>query len=261
MTDSDDAPTEGDMEDAPFVCPGCYAIGGEPCAPDCVDAAIEREREYDSDEYDRRYPYEDEDDEPVPESQRQEPLQEAAAELALCQKRLERSVARLVDALTPNERQRAGLEHLTVPERDPLVAIARRNLATITNMAAWVMAQPIAEGGYSCRWCRELVETPDDEATHDFCEPPGPHFDVILAMFPLVVLPTEQLRAEDEVLCSACRTLHEIAFNRALSSVTHSVSRVRCPCGYDIDAVYGWNRGQVVQTDVHTRSRALYCVK
>lgn len=30
--------------DAPFVCPGCYAINGEPCAADCVDAEIERDR-------------------------------------------------------------------------------------------------------------------------------------------------------------------------------------------------------------------------
>lgn len=29
----------------PFVCPGCYAVGGEPCAGYCPDAAIERDRE------------------------------------------------------------------------------------------------------------------------------------------------------------------------------------------------------------------------
>lgn len=32
-------------DDAPYVCPGCYAVGGERCAPDCIDAAIARERE------------------------------------------------------------------------------------------------------------------------------------------------------------------------------------------------------------------------
>jgi hypothetical protein len=31
-------------EDAPYVCPGCYAVGGERCAPWCIDAAIEEER-------------------------------------------------------------------------------------------------------------------------------------------------------------------------------------------------------------------------
>lgn len=30
---------------APYVCPGCYAIGGERCAPGCIDAEIERERQ------------------------------------------------------------------------------------------------------------------------------------------------------------------------------------------------------------------------
>lgn len=34
-----------DEEDPPYVCPGCYAVGGDPCAPGCIDAEIERERE------------------------------------------------------------------------------------------------------------------------------------------------------------------------------------------------------------------------
>jgi len=33
-----------DLE-APFVCPGCYAVGGQACASDCIDAALERQRE------------------------------------------------------------------------------------------------------------------------------------------------------------------------------------------------------------------------
>jgi hypothetical protein len=37
--------------DPPYVCPGCHAVGGEPCAADCVDARLERERE-ESDEED-----------------------------------------------------------------------------------------------------------------------------------------------------------------------------------------------------------------
>ena len=28
-----------------YVCPGCYAVGDQPCAPGCIDAEIERERE------------------------------------------------------------------------------------------------------------------------------------------------------------------------------------------------------------------------
>jgi hypothetical protein len=38
----------------PYVCPGCYAVGGEPCAADCIDAEIDRarreDRNYDPDE-------------------------------------------------------------------------------------------------------------------------------------------------------------------------------------------------------------------
>lgn len=30
---------------APYVCPGCHAVGHEPCSVYCVDAAIERDRE------------------------------------------------------------------------------------------------------------------------------------------------------------------------------------------------------------------------
>lgn len=31
--------------DAPYVCHGCHAVGEERCAPGCIDAEIERERE------------------------------------------------------------------------------------------------------------------------------------------------------------------------------------------------------------------------
>lgn len=36
---------EDEWAEAPYVCPGCHAVGGERCAPDCIDAQIERERE------------------------------------------------------------------------------------------------------------------------------------------------------------------------------------------------------------------------
>ena len=34
-----------EIDSAPYVCPGCHAVGGERCAPDCIDAAIEAELE------------------------------------------------------------------------------------------------------------------------------------------------------------------------------------------------------------------------
>jgi hypothetical protein len=36
----DDTPTE---PPAPYVCPGCFAVGGERCAPGCIDNEIETE--------------------------------------------------------------------------------------------------------------------------------------------------------------------------------------------------------------------------
>jgi len=32
-----------DFDAGPYVCPGCYAVGGERCAPGCIDAEIEAE--------------------------------------------------------------------------------------------------------------------------------------------------------------------------------------------------------------------------
>lgn len=44
MTTDDLDPSE-DYDPGPFVCPGCYAVGDERCAPDCPDSAIARARE------------------------------------------------------------------------------------------------------------------------------------------------------------------------------------------------------------------------
>lgn len=45
----------------PYVCPGCYAVGDEPCLPGCVDHEIEEERleAQRNGDYDR---FEDDDD-------------------------------------------------------------------------------------------------------------------------------------------------------------------------------------------------------
>lgn len=37
----------GAPDEAPFVCPGCYAVGPERCLPGCIDAEIEEERRTD----------------------------------------------------------------------------------------------------------------------------------------------------------------------------------------------------------------------
>jgi len=36
--------TGDQWDDAPYVCPGCYAVAG-PCLPGCIDAEIERDRQ------------------------------------------------------------------------------------------------------------------------------------------------------------------------------------------------------------------------
>lgn len=49
LLDAEDA-CDGDFsgdDSAPYVCPGCHAVGGERCAPDCPDAAIESRSEDD----------------------------------------------------------------------------------------------------------------------------------------------------------------------------------------------------------------------
>jgi hypothetical protein len=54
-----------DRDVSPYVCPGCYAVGGEPCAPGCIDAEIEREHReaIERGDYDDRYD-DDQDDGP-----------------------------------------------------------------------------------------------------------------------------------------------------------------------------------------------------
>lgn len=49
------------LANPPYVCPGCHAIGGEPCLPGCIDAEIEAEREdaFNRGDYDR---FDDDDD-------------------------------------------------------------------------------------------------------------------------------------------------------------------------------------------------------
>lgn len=45
----------GSKDEVPYVCPGCHAVGGERCAPGCIDAEIEREHReaIESGDYDR----------------------------------------------------------------------------------------------------------------------------------------------------------------------------------------------------------------
>jgi hypothetical protein len=38
---------ENQCECEPHVCPGCYAIGEEPCAPGCIDAEIAADQKRD----------------------------------------------------------------------------------------------------------------------------------------------------------------------------------------------------------------------
>lgn len=55
----DDRCEEGRLafDDAPYVCPGCFAVGEERCAPGCIDDELRNEREHaiESGDYDDRY--------------------------------------------------------------------------------------------------------------------------------------------------------------------------------------------------------------
>jgi hypothetical protein len=57
MADESMTEEEANEQRIPWVCPGCYAVGGEPCAPFCIDAEIAWKREqaelYETDD---RYP-------------------------------------------------------------------------------------------------------------------------------------------------------------------------------------------------------------
>ena len=41
-----DAPRGPELDEAPYVCPGCYAVAPEHCLPGCIDAEIEAEAEW-----------------------------------------------------------------------------------------------------------------------------------------------------------------------------------------------------------------------
>lgn len=48
-------------DEEPYVCPGCYAVDA-PCAPGCIDAAIEADRERNADRFDEDADEQDEDE-------------------------------------------------------------------------------------------------------------------------------------------------------------------------------------------------------
>lgn len=53
---------ECDRYCGPPVCPGCYAVGPERCAPDCIDEEIRQDAEREAEMSDHRYGDEDDDD-------------------------------------------------------------------------------------------------------------------------------------------------------------------------------------------------------
>lgn len=47
----DDEHTAQAWAEGPYVCPGCYAVAPERCAPGCIDAEIEEAARHESDGY------------------------------------------------------------------------------------------------------------------------------------------------------------------------------------------------------------------
>ena len=152
-------------DEAPYVCPGCHAVGGERCAGDCPDAAIERKDEwqrmygdsgysYDSDdvlrEVDELFDYPD--TEPAPDDGGDDVVQA----IAILEAALDRSSLVQTEPLPLLLRSEASVGGL---------------LAHIDVMDAALLASSGHPGARSCVWCRELVV---DDFDHDFCEPEAP---------------------------------------------------------------------------------------
>lgn len=141
----EDEQLAAEWADAPFVCPGCHAVGGERCAGYCPDAAIEAERERNSDRYFDSDSILDEvddllyqpDTEPAPDDGGDDIVQ---------------SIAILEAALAAQD------------ETGPALG---RVIATLDELAK-VDSHP---GARSCAGCRELVL---DDFDHDFCGPEEP---------------------------------------------------------------------------------------
>lgn len=127
-------PEDGDS--SPYVCPGCYAVGGEPCAPGCIDAELEEEHRarIESGDYERMDDALEYSDEPASDDGDDEQLNAIAIlESALARSNGANGLHDQIAALE-NELHRSGVH----------------------------------PGARSCIWCRALVV---DDFDHDCCEP------------------------------------------------------------------------------------------
>lgn len=132
-----DVELESDWDDAPYVCPGCHAVGEEPCHPGCIDAAMA-----DADEERRElYGYDDEDEPTAP------GVNEGSDEQLAALAELE------AETLEPPSLDQTGL------------------LPLIDGLDQRLGASDDHPGARSCVWCRSSVL---DDFDHDFCEPEEP---------------------------------------------------------------------------------------
>jgi hypothetical protein len=209
----------------PYVCPSCYAVGGEPCAVGCREEAARRAMDAEEDGVDRDG-LEDDDDETFladfmgPSGA----LDVAAAEVSLAEQRLEEKVERLILALRPAERaalrRRFELDGVNRYER------GRTGLDRESGF--------YREGDRSCRWCRELVRTDFD---HDFCEPEDDEETAPILIW------------SSELRCTACLKLHPVTLAAPPFAVERKLptsTTVECGCGHRITVCYSWWRKDVV---------------
>lgn len=263
---------EGEFEsdDGPYVCPGCFAVGEEDCESDCPDEQMRRALEARDDEPEE---LSDSDEELleqgehcgdiwefVPQCQQVEPLQEAAAELALASKRVTRKLA--VFAASLNAEERAVFERRfgttpaspvpaarSCPPPDRLIQLRRVGRLHPAE-APLSMLQGILgseQGARSCRWCRDLVLEADG-FDHDFCEPDVPTERITRPEFgPAPRL--ANVRWQDEVYCAHCNRWHEVELVAPPLAAERNITTAEtllCPCGTSISVAYSWRRRAVV---------------
>lgn len=275
-------PLESDPEDDPIVCPGCYAVGEQPCLPGCIDDEMRRaledydqEHDFESDqesdpedaqEVDENgevwfgdkfdvtelpppFPHrptgagDDEDDEPVPESQRVDALQERAAELSLAERRLDARLERFERSLTSAER----------------ALLRRRRLEGNVHVIGQGTVTSQRTGQVTTvhdAWAAAFANVPNEDPRWSegdrccrWC-----HFRIRDDSEHDFCEPDELTEPHeacwsDELLCATCNRWHSLTLiappNAAARRLVSAASAI-CGCGLTLTVAYSWAKRAVV---------------
>lgn len=236
--------TEDDgADEAPYVCPGCYTVGGEPCASGCIDAKIEADREDEARRGFDDWGFRDPDDpfDPAPDDGGDDVTNAVAL--------LESALSSHDSALLPR------IEALDVE----------------------LEQKGDFPGARCCAWCRELVL---DDFDHDFCEPEEPTEKMprmedigrVLREEPHRLRvhgpgspprpPSTQPRVwRDALICPSCEHENPVELTApphagVLNAVTSTT--LTCPCGLTASLCYSWTRGAIVALRFEKKAPVLH---